>query len=230
MRKISLCLTTFERWDLLLNSYAQVIDDDRISEIVIVDDHSQAQYIPKLQTLNHGKVKVYFNDINMGVYRNKHRSVQLATNEWVIVFDSDNIMTKAYVDKLYEIEVWDEHTSYLPAKANPKFDYTQFAGMTFTRSNVAQYVKIGQYDCLINTANHFVNRGEYIRLWDGTTEPISADSIYMNMLQLQAGNKLYVVPGLEYDHLVHAGSHYVQNQTRSTHIHKRLMNRLMQMR
>lgn len=218
------------RWELLLNSFAQVLTDDRISEIVIVDDKSSPEYVPKLQTLNHGKVKVYFNDINMGVYRNKHRSVQLASNPWCIVFDSDNIMTKAYVDKLYEISEWDEHTSYLPAKARPKFDYTQFAGMTFTRANIAQYVKVGQMDCMINTANHFVNRAEYIRLWDGKTEPISADSIYMNMLQLQAGNKLYVVPGLEYDHLVHKDSHFVNNQHRSTEIHKRLMNKLQQMR
>jgi len=231
MRKISLCITTFNRYDLLLESYIQVLNDDRISEIIIVDDNSTPAVVQALQRLHftNGKVKIFYNDHNHGVYRNKKRSVELASNEWVIVFDSDNIITPDYLDKIYAIENWDEKTAYLPVKANPKFDYTMFSGMTFDRSNIARFVKLGQFDCLINCMNDFRNRGQYILHWDSKTEPISADSIYVNYLQLIAGNKLYVVPGLEYYHRVHAGSHYVLNQHRSTVFHKMLMEKLRRM-
>lgn len=37
---ITLALTHWNRFDMLCESFAQVIDDERIGEIVIVDDHS----------------------------------------------------------------------------------------------------------------------------------------------------------------------------------------------
>jgi len=40
MNKISLCITTFNRFAYLFKSFEQVIDDDRIGEVIIVDDHS----------------------------------------------------------------------------------------------------------------------------------------------------------------------------------------------
>lgn len=231
-RKISICLTNYNRYDLLLKSFEQVLNDDRISEIIIVDDHSNAATIASLQALHftNGKVHIHYNDHNLGVYRNKKRSVELASNEWVIVFDSDNIMTPGYLDRIYSIGKWDDHTSYLPAKAKPKFNYSQFSGMSFDRSNIAQWIRVGQMDCAINCMNYLTNRGQYLKHWDPTVEPISADSIYVNYLQLKAGNKLYVVPGLEYEHLIHAGSHYVLNQHKSTEFHKKIMNKLIQMR
>lgn len=230
-RKISIAITTFNRYDLLLESFKQVLDDDRVDEIVIVDDHSTPNIIHSLKALHfsNNKVKIFYNDINLGVYRNKKRSVELCKNSWVIVFDSDNILTKEYLDKLFEIENWDTHTIYLPVKAKPKFDYTMFSGMTFTKENIAPYVRQGQFDCMINCMNDFRNRDEYLKWWDISVEPISADSIYVNYLQLRAGNKLYVVPGLEYYHRVHTGSHYVQNQHRSTIFHKKIMDRLKTM-
>jgi glycosyltransferase involved in cell wall biosynthesis len=40
MRKISLCLTNYNRKELLMESFAHVLNDERISEIIISDDHS----------------------------------------------------------------------------------------------------------------------------------------------------------------------------------------------
>lgn len=232
MRTLTLAITTRNRYDLLLESFKQVVNDPRVSEIVIVDDHSNPAIVASLRALHFasGKVKIFFNDHNLGVYRNKKKSVEMATNDWVIVFDDDNIITTKYIDRLFEIEQWDENTSYLPMKAKPKFDYTMFSGVTFTRSNVSQYVKLGQFDCLINTMNYFTNKKQYLKVWDASVEPISADSIYVNYLNLKAGNKLFVVPNLEYEHRVHSGSHYVQNQHRSNMFHKKLMEKLKTMR
>lgn len=231
MRKISLCLTTYQRYDLLLKSFAQVLNDDRISEIVIVDDHSDANTVQALRHLHfsNGKVKIFYNDHNHGVYRNKKRSVELATNEWCIVFDSDNVITPAYLDTLYSIENWETKTAYLPSFGKPTFDWRHLAG-TYTRSNIADHIRRPMMDSVINAMNFFVNRDRYLQVFDPKVEPISADSIYINYLLLLNGGTMEIVKGLEYEHLIHKGSHYVQNRGASNNMHGLIMNKLKQMR
>lgn len=229
-REISLCLTTYNRYDLLLKSFKQVLNDDRISEIIIVDDHSDAATVHALQALHftNGKVKIHYNDHNMGVYRNKKRTVELATNEWVIPFDSDNVITPGYLDKIYSLN-WMENRAYLPSFAKPAFDYRGLIG-EYTAKNISACLKWPRMDALLNTMNYFVNRKTYLSIWDSKTEPISADSIYMNYLFLRNGGTLEIVDGLEYEHLIHKGSHYIQNQHRSNVFHALLMNKLKQLR
>ena len=40
---VTLAITTYNRIDMTVKSFAQVLDDPRITEIVIVDDHSTDQ-------------------------------------------------------------------------------------------------------------------------------------------------------------------------------------------
>jgi glycosyltransferase involved in cell wall biosynthesis len=227
---ITLCLTNYNRYDMLLESFAKVLDDSRITEIVIVDDHSNASVVSNLRHLHfkNGKVKIYYNDHNTGVYKNKYRSVEYAKNKWVIVFDSDNIITPKYIDALYNNLPWDEKTFYLPSFAQPHFDYRHLHG-TYTRENIASILNKPNADCMLNTMNFFCNRERYIQNWDITIEPITADSIYVNYLQLRSGGKLKVVPGLEYEHRVHKDSHFKHNQHRSPQMHKKIMEKLKRM-
>lgn len=213
---ISLCITTYERTDLLFESFRQVIDDDRISEIVIVDDCSS---MPVYETIkeyvkNIPKVKLYRNEVNLDCYRNKKRSVELAQNQWVIVFDSDNIMTKKYIDVLYE-RVWFYNSVYNPSFSKPHFNFTAFAGQTFAKENTSKHINDPTFQTMLNAMNYFVNRDEYLRVWDGSIDPVTSDSLYQNYRWLEAGNYIHVVSGLEYEHRVHDGSHYKNNVRRT---------------
>jgi len=228
MRQISLSITNFNRFDLLVKSYEQVKDDPRISEIIIVDDCSLPHFRDELDTLNDGKTKVHYNTHNLGVYKNKHRSVQLATNERVIVFDSDNILRPNYIDRIYEIEKWDDSTVYLPSFGRPEFDWRGLIG-AYTKKNIAFNIRRPKIDTLINAMNYFVNREKYLSVFDPSVEPISADSIYINYLLLKSGCTLEVLEGLEYDHLIHNGSHYVQNRGESNNMYAKILNKLKTM-
>lgn len=214
---ISLCLTTYERTDLLFESFKQVIDDDRISEIVIVDDCSSLQVYGKIQehVKDIPKVKLYRNEVNLDCYRNKKRSVELATNEWVIVFDSDNIMTKQYVDTICNGLAWRRSWILQPSFARPNFDFTEFSTEFITRTNVKQRITNTTFQTMLNAMNYFVNREQYLKVWDGSIDPVTSDSLYQNYRWLDAGNSIYVVPGLEYEHRVHDGSHYKNNVRRT---------------
>lgn len=213
---ITLSLTNYNRTDLLFESFAQVIDDDRISEIVIVDDHSDMEVFNKVSEYCAPipKVKLYRNEKNLDCYRNKREAVSHAHNEWVILFDSDNIMTKAYVDAAYK-EKWVKTLILQPAAAKPNFDFYPFAGNYYSKDNIAASDLRGSFQTMLNAMNYFVNRDEFLRVWDGSVDPVTSDSLYQNYNWLKAGNSIYVVPGLEYEHRVHNGSHY-QNNVRRT--------------
>jgi glycosyltransferase involved in cell wall biosynthesis len=217
---ITLCLTNYNRTDLLFESFAQVIDDDRISEIVIVDDHSDIEVFNRVfeYTRSIPKVKLYRNNRNLDCYRNKREAVSHAHNEWVILFDSDNIMTKAYLDALFAVEqdwIAPNNIIYQPSAARPHFIFTSYSGLIVDKYNVSLHIEESAFSTMLNAMNYFVNRDEFLRVWDGSIDPVTSDSLFQNYNWLKAGNSIYVVPGLEYEHRVHNGSHY-QNNVRRT--------------
>lgn len=191
---------------------AQVLHNPAITEIVISDDAStdgsyeQLKEFYKLQL----QVKLFRNERNLDCYANKAKAVERATNKWVILFDSDNVISTSYVDNLLFLRPWVQRVAYLPVFAKPHFDYTKWTGQTISKQNVAIHLNENLATAL-NTANYFFHRDEYLRVWDGTVNPHTADSIYQNYRWLEAGNLLYFVPGLHYFHRVHVDSHYKKN-------------------
>jgi len=197
-----------------------------------VDDYSTNGDTRKLLEWCAGRkesVIVYKNDSNLDCYRNKHQAMLKATGEWCILFDSDNILTTDYIDTLYTIPEWDIHTTYQPVYARPHFDFRNYSGVTLDKMNIGQFTETNIMTAL-NAMNFFINRKEYLRVWDGSIDPVTSDSIYFNYCWLAAGNKIYMTPGLEYDHTIHNGSHY-QNNVKRTAVgfHDSIINKLKQL-
>lgn len=215
---ISLCIPTYNRTELLYESFRQLVNDDRVSEIVIVDDASPMEVYQTIywQTNAIPKVKLYRNKENLDCYCNKKRAVELASNEWVILGDSDNVFTPEYVDRIVESKAaWSPKQILHPSFARPHFDFKKYAGTVISYDNVALHMQDPTFQTMLNAMNYFVNRDEYIKVWDGAVDPVTSDSIYQNYNWLKAGNSIFVVPGLEYDHRVHDQSHYRQNVRRT---------------
>lgn len=231
-RKISLVITSYNRDHMTVNAYSKVIDDERISEVVIVDDKSTDKSVRKLQQLaTHPKVKLFLNQQNLGCYKNKRYAISQASNEYVIILDSDNTIDTSYVDCIFSC-VWDHHTILAPDFARPHFDYRQFSGQSITKENVKKFIPTAsqtRFDCLINTMNYFVNRDEYLRVWDGSIEPWTADTIFQNYNWLKAGNKIHVVKGMQYDHLVHDGSHYREHVHKTGNLMREIEQKMMRL-
>lgn len=207
--KISLCITNWNRYELLLKSFEKVLFDDRVGEIVITDDCSDFCIYTKIVEYAklYPKIKVFRNEKRLGVHGNKHQSVLKATLNWCIVFDSDNEISKEYIDKLYECQ-WREIRILAPDYAEPHFDYRMFAGIVFQRKNIRQYIGKRRFDALLNTMNYFVNRQHYLEVWQDKKDIIGADSIFFNYLWINSNREIQVVPKLRYSHLVHEYSYY----------------------
>lgn len=221
-RKISLCLTNYNRVELLFQSFGQVLDDDRISEIVISDDYSEIELyeqvkgiISALNPLHNNKIKLYRNEVNLDCYKNKRQAISLASNDWCIIFDSDNILNKQYIGRLYQINKWNKETVYCPTWAQPTFDYRAFEGLLIDKYNVAVYADAPMFLTALNTMNCFVNKNSFLSIWVENIEPVTCDSIFVNYNWLLNGFKILFVDNLYYQHLIHSGSHYRLNVSRT---------------
>ena len=230
MRKISLCIPTFERVEMTIESFQDVYFDERISEIVIVDDCSSTDAYQRLKAITScmEKVRLIRNPYNIDCYRNKAAAVQEAKEEFGIVLDSDNKISTAYLDMIYQYQ-WSKDTILQPTFAQPQFDFTPFSGLYLTSKNVSEYIHQHMFTTALNAMNYFVHLGEYMRVWRGDIDPHTADSIYQAMCWLEAGNQFYFVPGLSYYHRVHAGSHYQNNRHKTGNTYLEIENKLKQM-
>lgn len=214
--KLSLAITTYNRYEMTVESFAQVIDDDRIDDVVILDDCSTDNSFAKLVEHFKGneKVRVIRQAQNRGMSLNKRDAIALSKNEWVVIWDSDNIMGPDYLNALESQWVRDGYPHlygfciYCPSFAKPNFDYRKFEAYTFgVGKPVPVNDKMG--NCLMNTANYIVNRDEYLKVYEYNPEMKGTDTVWFNYLWLKAGHTFYVVPGMEYLHRVHDGSGFM---------------------
>ncbi len=235
MMPVSLCLTNYNRTELLFEAIDQVMDDDRISEIVISDDCStEENFLSVFQKFKDiEKVKIFRNEVNLDCYLNKAKAIERATNEWVIIFDSDNIITKDYIDRIENLIIAgvNKRTIYQPEFARPHFNFEYLSGQLITCANVASIIsRWPNANTMLNAMNYFVSRDEYLRVFDYNANPVTSDSIYQNFRWLDAGNSIYVVPGLYYEHRIHEGSHYRINESRTPrNLHDQIINNLKQL-
>ncbi len=233
MRTISVALPTYNRYQFTIDSFSQVINDERISEFVIVDDASTDDSYERLSEYfsGHSKVRILRNLFNRDCYENKMTAISYTSNSWVIILDSDNKIDKSYLDAIYAIPEWDEKTIYQPTFAEPCFNFQEWNGLTITKENVSKYAETNLMTSL-NAMNFFINRNEYLKVWDGSVNPGSSDSVYLSLCWLKNNGKIFMTPNLHYYHHIHQdkNNHYSQNAHKYVDFHTQVMNEIKQLR
>ena len=218
--ELSLCITTYQRTGLLYESYSKVIDHPLISEVVIVDDCSGDNVWEDLKkNCLHPKIKLYRNEHNLNMSRNKREAISKASNEWAIILDSDNILYPEYLDSIpLPKSILDfglqEEIIYHPSFAEPEHDYREWEGQFISKKNAKEFLNKSEFRCLLNNSNYVVNRDEYLRVYKYDESIKESDTIYFNTLWLEAGNAFYVVPGMKYHHRKHSGSGWLNGDHR----------------
>lgn len=242
---ISLAITTYNRFDLTVKSCAQVLNDPRINDIVILDDASPDNSYRRLMAYyeKYPHVRVMRQASNQGMSRNKADAIGYAYNETVIILDSDNEIGADYVEAFYNkvltvksfepigrYETPDSRTIYCPDFAMPNFNFSKLASETIDRDNVAQLLRGPhgkELTMSLNCCNYIVNRDEYMRVYQHNHEMKATDTVWFSYLWLAAGNSFYIVPGMRYNHLVHEKSGFLEdaqyNMEQSEKIKKMIM-------
>jgi len=213
---ISLCITTYNRYELLLESFQHVLTNPRITEIIIVDDCSLSEYWKKIEQLPklNDKIKVYRQAANRGMSRNKADAIAYASNEWVIILDSDNVIDDRYLIGLDNLpEPLDNKVIYSPSFAWPQFDFRKYEGKFITSGNAKFFMDDAMFRCFLNCCNYFLNKASYIANYKEDLSIKGADTIAFNYEWLKAGYSFYIIPNCTYFHRVHDGSGFMENAT-----------------
>lgn len=234
MKNISLIIPNYTRTSILLESFSNVLDDDRINEIIINDDdsHNFDQVKNLISSLENKKIKLFKNEKNLGTFFNKLDAVKKATNQWGILLDSDNVIDKLYIDNIYSRE-WLSNKIICPekllhhpqnclgAKDSIFFNYELYKNHKVNFDFCSKNFEMQHLSTLLNTGNFFINCDSYINSFE--KNPFNrnidiADVAFFNFLFLKSNpdNYLEVSDGLEYIHRVHDGSFYLNNQHLST--------------
>lgn len=233
--KLSLCITTYNRPELTIQAFEKVYNDPRIDHIIIVDDCSEYRQYKSLESYIEGiiqqngidKIRLYCNPHNIGMSRNKARALECATNDWCILFDSDNVLDTDYLDAFEKdtcnhdgyfcLNENDAHYIFCPDFAKPDFNYTKYSDISKYPSSLygakdsALLIKEDSFNCLMNTCNYVVNRDFYLKTYKYNAEHVASDTVWHNYNHLKNGGMFRVVQDMQYFHRVHKESGFMQN-------------------
>lgn len=228
----SLCIPTFERFDKFLSKYLeQYMENDLIDEIIITDENGKD--IEKIQKKypKNDKLILITNEHRLGPFLNKLKACKRAKNEWIVLMDSDNFAHKDYfitAKKYIENTIKEQNQKNIilaPSKAMPNFDFSHLSGFIYNNGSFDKN-KIQEKNLkkshnspsiiLMNTGNYVINKYliDNINIeneMQNIPQSSSCDVIYFNVLLFeQLDLNLHVVSNLEYEHVVHNGSIYLQ--------------------
>lgn len=214
---ISLAITTYNRCELLLESFKRVLDNDFVSEIIIVDDCSNLRLFKCMEGLlpNNHKIKLFRNETNLKPFLNKIEAVKKCTNDWVILFDSDNIIDNDFIEVVKNLKK-EEDTIYLPEMTydthkNIVSDFRGFGELTKSNAKTDQKTML-----FMGISNYLINKNKYLEVVKNKdVNCYASDTIYASYLWLLAGYKIKTLPA-SYIHRVHDGSYWNNNIDIST--------------
>jgi hypothetical protein len=222
----------------LSKSIPEYIKNDHITEIVICDETGE-DYDAITANFSHPKLKVFKNDSHLGCFKNKMNVAAKATSQYICIFDSDNYADENYFiafKNFININTELQNTIFIPSYAKPLFNFNWISNVIITDKNINTIWEKYQhshpdgcgFSTVLNTMNCIISKYFFdtINILDDTpwcNECFSYDSIYFCLYILfeKKGN-LIVVPGMEYEHRVHAGSHYIQYSIQSENFYKNI--------
>ena len=110
---ITVAIPFFNTIQYLESILVELVDSSYVDEIIISDDVSDYKI-----DIDHPKVKIFYNEKNVGAFRNKYLSISRSSNEWVYLLDSDNIFPESSLSVLNNIKELNPDVYYSPIQFN----------------------------------------------------------------------------------------------------------------
>lgn len=230
--KLSLAITTYNRLSLTIESFAQVIDDCRINDIVVLDDASADDSYFKLVEHFNGieKVRVIRQATNQGMAENKKCAIALSNFDNVLILDSDNVIDKSYLDAIFKNgQFTTNKVINCPEFAYPNFDFRKYSGQFIDYKNAKKFMSHDMFRCFLNCCNYVVPQKTYLEIYQKDDTVKEADTIAFNYRWLKAGYSFYIVPECKYFHRTHAESGFLKNIDYNMKKAKEIENKIMQL-
>lgn len=228
---ISLCIPTMNRWSFLMKYLPKYLANPYITEIVICDENgNDVKEILESEYGSDPKISLHVNESRLGVMRNKHKVASLATQPWICLMDSDNFAPLSYFEAFFKFLAGaqpDEKTIYSPSRTIPQpdhggFDYRHLIGFVTDKNTMKDMMRLRMGACMMNTGNYIFSKALL-----EASDPSEAeehlkdcchaqDVVFQNYLFFtRGGGRLVLVPEMEYDHIVHNGSYWIETNKKT---------------
>jgi glycosyltransferase involved in cell wall biosynthesis len=230
---ITLAIPSYNRSNYVMESFSGVLSDERISEILIVDDCSDPEIYSELYNLVNSlkdseffaKIRIIQNEKNLGAFYNKFKCVVESKNDWIILLDSDNSIEVDYINSLDGKR--NENIIYTPVQAiceSPFLNYSNYSNYLVDKISYKDIIISNgdpMWGAILNTGNYFFYRNNYIKcvqMEESISNSFAADAfylIYLWMKNLEEG-KIQIVENMKYKHRLHYDSHWLNNSNSSS--------------
>lgn len=228
-RKISIAIAHYNNSRFMRETLDFITKDERVSEIVIMDDCSPDINNLKnvISSINSEKIYLYENKKNLGPYHNKILAVAKCKNDWCVLLDSDNYLVDEYLTQLYKIENWDDDTIYCPDKAitfpgepSKNLIYTNYSNKYITKDLYVKDFDDIYFQCLLNTGNFFLPCKQFFKCMQPKFSQYNRkyieciDISIMFTDWLCEKKRIFVVNDMKYYHRLHPTSNYARGSSR----------------
>lgn len=211
-----------DRWDFLKVNIPKYIRNPYIAEIIICDENGN-DAAKLLENFKTDKLRVYVNNKCLGAFYNKRKVVSLAIHDVVCLMDSDNFAPESYFEGFFKYldgNPVDPLTVYMPSRTIPQaghagFDFRNYCHIDITIKNANSIVK--SWHTIMNTGNYILSKKAFekasLALGDEHLgEKCKALDVFLQnylLFKQVPGITMKLIPGMEYDHIVHAGSYWI---------------------
>ena len=210
---ISVAVTTYNRFDLTVKCVDGVLKEERVKDVVILDDCSTDLSFERLALYYSGNdiVRVIRQASNRGMHINKRDAIAYCKYNWVAILDSDNTFDSDYFNPLFDEPCYLSNVIYAPEKSLPNFIFTGFLNEIIDKDSIKSLLNYDRIDQLMNDCNYFIHKPTYLKVFEENQACAQVDTLWFFYLWMKAGNRMKVVPGMQYGHLVHPDSGWLQN-------------------
>ena len=224
---LTIAIPTMRRWSFLKDSIPAYLARPEVAEVIVCDETGEDYDALYKAFGDHKKLRLYKNERRLGIYENKKKCLSLANTDWLALLDSDNIFGDDWFEALAYMDFSDKKRIFASAdfkSVNVKTHDTtrhcqKFRGLVLDRSTWNETLTEANWNFLLNDGNWIVPRSVIETLPDVRSETLqAADAIFMARCFVKGGYCIYYVPGLEYTHLVHPGSSWLQTDLQSSRI------------
>jgi glycosyltransferase involved in cell wall biosynthesis len=236
---LSVAIATMKRWEFLKDTLPILLERPEVGEVIVCDETGEdVSEISQSPFAQDPKLRLVINEKRLGIYENKCKAMRLATLPWVAVLDSDNIFPDSFFDLLEEKLDRSNPFCLVGSAEFLRIDQRTGATTTPTQCFSGQLVDATLWNRYMSDPQafakgwiHLANDGNWIvsqeaiqalRLDIKSSDVYAADAIFMLHHWLSQGFQILYLEGLQYMHIVHNGSSWLQMESASMDVLNRM--------